>query len=46
MHLLLFLFQPTNEQIYITTVYLHIIYTTTCFNISTSSWGSFRFLPH
>jgi len=46
MHLLLFLFQPTNGQIYITTVSLYIMYIPTCFNISISSSGSFKFMPH
>ena len=45
MHLLLFLLQPTNEPLYITTVSLYIIYTPTCFDSSMSSSGSFTFVP-
>jgi len=39
---LLFLFQPTNTQIYITTLYLYIIFTLTCFDISVLSSGRFK----
>ena len=46
MHRLLFLFQPTNAQIYVTTVSLYLLYTPTCFDVSLSSSGSFTFLPH
>jgi hypothetical protein len=38
----LFLFQPTNAQIYITTPPLYIRYTHTCFDITVSSSGSFK----
>jgi len=44
-HLLSFLLQSSNAQLYITTVYLYIIYTSTCFDISTSSSESFTFVP-
>jgi len=43
---LLFLFQPTSAQIYITTVSFYIMYTPTCFNISMSSSWSFTIVPH
>jgi len=39
---LLVSFQPTNTQIYITTLYLYIMFTLTCFDISVSSSGSFK----
>ena len=42
---LLFLLQPTNAQLYITTLFLYIIYTATCFDIFMSSSGSFTFVP-
>ena len=38
----LVLFQPTNTQIYITTLYLYIMFTPTCFDISVSSSRSFN----
>ena len=38
----LFLFQPRNAQTYITTLYLYIMFTPTCFDISVSSAGSFN----
>ena len=38
-HLSLFLFQPTNAQIYIATVSLYMMYAATCFDISMSSQG-------
>jgi len=41
----LFLLQPTNAQLYITTESLYIIYTTTCIDISVSLSGSFTFVP-
>jgi len=50
-HLLLFVFQPTNAQthtyarththIYITTIYLYIMFIPACFDICVSSSGSF-----
>jgi hypothetical protein len=43
-HLLLFLFQTTNAQIYITTISLYVTYTPTCFDISVTS-GSLTFVP-
>jgi acetolactate synthase regulatory subunit len=41
---ILLLIQPTNSQIYVTTVSFYIIYTATCFDISVSSSGSFTFV--
>jgi cytochrome c oxidase assembly factor CtaG len=41
----LFLLQPTNAQLYITTASLYIIYTAACFDISMSSSGCFTFMP-
>ena len=41
----IFLFEPTNAQIYITTVSLYITYTPTRFDIIMSSSGSFTFVP-
>jgi hypothetical protein len=41
-HFSLFLFQPTNAQIYITQLSLCIMFTSTCFDISMSSSGSFK----
>jgi len=38
----MFLFQPTNAQIYITTLHLYIMFTLTCFYISVSYSGSFN----
>ena len=38
----LFLLKPTNAQLYCTTVFLEIIYTPTCFDISLSLSGSFN----
>jgi len=40
-----FLFQPTNAQIYITTVSLYIMHTPTCFDIGVSSSVSFTSVP-
>jgi len=37
---LLFVFEPTNAQIYFTTLSLYILFTATCFDISVSSSGS------
>ena len=42
--ILFFLFQPTNAQIYITTLSLYIMFTPPCFDISVSSSGSFKTL--
>jgi hypothetical protein len=42
--ILLFLFQPTNAEIYITTLSLYIMFTPRCFDISMSSSGRFRTL--
>jgi hypothetical protein len=44
-HLLSFLLQSSSAQLCITTVSLYIIYTSTCFDISASSSGSFTFVP-
>ena len=53
-HLLFFLFQPTSAHththiiyiyIYIATVYLCVMFTPTCFDISMSLSGSFTFVP-
>ena len=44
-HLVLCLFQPAYAQIYNTTVSLYTMYTPTCFDICTSSSGSFTFVP-
>jgi len=38
----LFLFQPTNAQIYVAAPALYIRYTHTCFDITLSSSGSFK----
>ena len=38
----LFLFQPTNAQIYVTTPYLYTRYTHKCFDITVSSSGSLK----
>jgi hypothetical protein len=40
MHLVLFLFQPSDSQIYITGISLYIMYTPTCLDISMSSSGN------
>ena len=39
------LLQPTNAQLYITILSLHIKYTPTCFNIYMSLTGRFTFVP-
>jgi hypothetical protein len=44
-NLVLFLFQPTNAQIYITTVSVYIMYTRTCFDMSVLFSGSFTCVP-
>jgi hypothetical protein len=41
---MLFLFPPTNVQMYITTVSLNIMYTHTYFDIPMSSSGRFTFV--
>jgi len=41
----LFLLQPTNAQLYITTVSFYMLYTPTYFDISISYAGSFTFVP-
>jgi len=38
-------FNITIVHIYITTVSIYVIYTPTCFDISMSSSGSFKFVP-
>ena len=42
LHYFLFLFQPTNAQIYITTLSLYTMFTPTCFEISVSTSGSLK----